>query len=285
MVKAMRIGITGASGLIGSALTAHFTAQGHTVISCSTRGEIDLATLEKLDALINLAGESLGALRWNPAKKQRIRDSRVQSTQKLVTALNHLQHPPSVLISASAVGYYGADSMVRCTEESPPGKDFLASVCRAWEEEAHKFTGRVIITRLGIVLAKEGGALPKLLSLFKWGFGGRLGTGKQMFSWIALADVIKAIDFLLHHTNAPSTINLCAPSPINNREFTHVLAQLLKRPAFCHLPACLLKLILGEVADAMLLGNYYVSSEVLRASGFSFSYPSLEKALEPILFS
>ena len=157
MVKLMSIGITGASGLIGSALSQHLITQGHTVIPCSTRGEINLEKLEKLDAVINLAGESIGAARWSRAKKQRIRDSRIHSTQKLVEALNALQNPPKLLISASAVGYYGADSTTLCTEKTAAGKDFLASVCKAWEEEAHKFKGRVIITRLGIVLAKQGG--------------------------------------------------------------------------------------------------------------------------------
>jgi len=296
---ALNILVTGSGGLVGSALMPRLAEQGHCVrpltrAANARAGEIswnppsegpDPALLEGMDAVIHLAGESI-ASRWTEKKKRTIRESRVRGTGALAASLARMKKPPAVLISASAVGYYGdrGDEILR--EDSPPGDGFLAEVCRQWEtaaEPASQKGIRVVHLRLGVVLSGRGGALGKMLLPFKMGIGGRIGSGRQYMSWIALEDVLQIIQFALTLDSLRGPVNAAAPNPVTNEEFAKTLGRVLNRPTFFSMPAFAARLAFGEMAEAVLLGGARVEPAKLIRSGYSFRYPHLEGALRHLL--
>jgi uncharacterized protein (TIGR01777 family) len=242
--------------------------------------------LEGLDAVVHLAGESIASGRWTAEKKARIRNSRVQGTQVLCEAFGQLARPPQVLVSASAIGYYGDRGTTVLREESRPGSDFLAEVCRAWEAATAPAVQRgirVVLLRFGVVLSANGGALAKMLLPFKLGLGGVIGSGQQYMSWIALDDVIGAIQHALSTESLHGPANAVAPHPVTNREFTKTLGRVLRRPTLVPLPAFAARLAFGEMADALLLASQRVEPGRLLQSGYVFRYPELENALRHLL--
>jgi hypothetical protein len=297
----MQVVVTGSSGPIGQALCSHLTRSGHHVIRVVRRtvqpGEsalqwdpvgntIDAHGLEGAHAVVHLAGAGVGDRRWSKDRKRVLVESRTRSTALLVGALAGLDHPPRVLVSASAIGYYGDRRDEVLTEQSPPGDDFLASLCVRWEAEATCAAEsgiRVACARTGLVLSPEGGALPKLLPLFNLGLGGRYGTGAQWWSWITLDDEIRAIEWLLDN-DLRGPVNLTAPNPVSNREFTRVLAAVLSRPAVLAVPRFGPRLLLGsELADSLLFTSARVRPAVLESSGFAFTSSDLEAGLRHML--
>ncbi|MCK6439611.1 MAG: TIGR01777 family oxidoreductase [Planctomycetes bacterium] len=295
----MKIAITGSTGLIGQALIPRLLAQGCEVIRFSRSrdpigavywnpegGEIDQAALEGVDAIIHLAGEPVASGRWTKAKKARIRDSRVKGTQLLAQTLARLQKKPEVLLCGSAVGFYGDRSGATMIEDSSPGEGFLAATCVEWEASAKPAEDagiRVVYLRTGIVLSPGGGALGKMLPAFKFGLGGRLGSGKQYMSWIAMDDMVRGIEFALDQSSLRGPVNFTAPNPVTNAEFTNTLARVLRRPAFLPVPALALRAIFGEMAKEALLASTKVQPRKLQDSGFSFEYTMLESALRHLL--
>jgi len=296
----MRIGITGATGFIGNHVTQLAIQRGYEVIRYSRRAGKDGHTLQQpsaepwklpepdapLDALIHLAGEPVAGL-WTNAKRTRIRDSRVAFTANLVRHLATWKAPPAHFICASAVGYYGDREDDLLTESSEPGTGFLAEVCRDWEAAAKtaqtQWGARVVSLRTGLVLGLEGGALPLLRRAFLMGGGGRLGLGTQWMPWIHIQD---EAGLILHAVETPSLsgpLNLSAPHPVTNSEFTRSVAKALRRPAFLHTPAFLLKLLLGDMAKEMLLSSQRMAPEAGLASGYTFAYPTLDSALAQLL--
>jgi uncharacterized protein (TIGR01777 family) len=237
------------------------------------------------DAVIHLAGETI-AERWTKAKKQAIRESRVLGTRNIAEALAQTAKRPAVLIAASAIGYYGDRGDEVLTEESTGGEGFLAEVCREWEaasQAAAKAGIRTVMARLGIVLSPSGGALGKMLTPFRLGLGGRVGSGGQWWSWVVLDDVIGAIEYVMNTNTLAGPVNLVSPSPVTNREFTRSLASALSRPALFPLPAFAARLALGQMADELLLASQRVEPAKLRASGYRFRHPELGNALAATL--
>jgi hypothetical protein len=298
----MKILISGSSGLIGSALVARLQRDGHTITRLvrSTKrpyaeatvlwqpveGKLSRAALEGFDGVVHLAGENISGGRWTQAEKDRIRRSRVTGTKLLAESLAGLERPPKVLVSASAMGYYGDHGDELVTEETGPGVDFLADVCREWEAACQPAVDkgiRVVYPRTGIVLAREGGALAKMLLPFRLCLGGRMGDGFQYMSWITLDDEVSALVHLLESDSVSGPVNLAAPNPVTNREFTKTLARVLGRPAILPIPAFMLRLVLGEMADALLLTSTRMSCEKLEGSGFSYEDAELEGALRRVL--
>lgn len=297
----MHVLVTGASGLVGTALVPALTADGHKVTRLVRttaqygRAEIpwDPATqsiatpaLEGLDAVVHLAGENIAAGRWTPAKKARVYNSRVQGTRLLCDALAQLVHPPQVLVSASAIGYYGdrGDRVMRDT--SPPGSGFLAEVCQAWEAAAAPAVERgirVVFLRLGMVLSRAGGALAPMLTPFRLGLGGVLGPGTQYISWIAIDDVVGVIQHALQTKALQGPVNAVAPQAVTNRDFTTTLGKVLRRPTRFAMPAFAARLAFGDMADALLLASTRVEPARLTATGYTFRYPTLEAALRHLL--
>lgn len=297
----MRILVTGSSGLLGSAVVARLEEEAHTIVRMvrdrnnlgpervywtpDAPDPIEREPLEGLDAVIHLAGETV-AQRWSPASKHRIRNSRVQGTGILVHTFRQLAQPPKVMLCASAVGYYGDRGDEVMTEESERGRGFLSSVCRDWEAAAlhyAEFGARVVSMRLGVVLGRGGGALAKMLPPFRLGLGGVVGPGTQYMSWIHLKDVVDAIVFLLKTETISGPINLVAPNPVTNREFTRTLGAVLKRPTALPLPGVMACLALGEMARETLLCSTRVEPTALVQAGFAFSYPELRPALVDLL--
>jgi len=297
----LHVAITGARGLIGSALAWRLTDEGHRVSALVRRtpqpgqipwnpeaGILNPEHLEGVDAVVHLAGENVGA-RWTPAKKTRIRNSRVQGTRLLSETLARLRRPAAVLISASAVGIYGNRKEEVLDEHSPlgdPKEDFLAAVGQDWEAAADpaRTAGiRVVHPRLGLVLSPAGGALGRMLPPFRLGLGGQFGSGSQWMSWIVIDDVVSALLHLLATHTAAGAGNVTSPKPVRNREFTQALGPLLSRPTPFPLPAAALRLTLGQMADSTLLGSARVLPRRLEATGFRFSYPDLEGALRHVL--
>jgi uncharacterized protein (TIGR01777 family) len=293
----MRVVLTGASGLIGSALKARLTAEGHETVVLARRapgpgearwdpstGSIDRDALEGADAVVHLAGAGIGDRRWTQARKDVILQSRVRSTTLVCGALARLRRPPSVLVSASAIGYYGDRGDEELTEASGPGSGFQADVCRAWEEAtagAEVAGIRVVHLRSAVVLSAEGGALGRQLPLFRAGVGGRLGSGRQWFSWITLRDEISVILHALSQTALVGAVNASAPNPVTNREFTRELGRALHRPAVLAVPPVALRLALGrQLADELLLGSLRVLPARLTESGFRFEDPTVDGALQ-----
>lgn len=296
----MKVIISGASGLVGTALVSFLTARGHTIrrlvrseatasgeISWNPEsGTIDKKELEGTDAVVHLAAESIAEGKWTPEKKKRIHDSRVQGTTVLAKALGSLNSPPKVFISASAIGYYGDRGEEILREDSGPGVGFLPQVCEAWEAAA-ALAGekgiRVVHPRIGIVLSVKGGALAKMLPPFKMGVGGKLGSGQQFMSWIALDDLIGVIDYVLTNETISGAINAVSPNPIRNLEFTKALGSVLKRPTIFPMPALMIRTIFGEMADALLLSSTRVHPAKLIGASYAFRYPELEGALHHVL--
>jgi hypothetical protein len=297
----MKVLISGGSGLVGSALTKSLRADGHSVFHFvrpggtpapgdvqwdPSRATVDVPALEGFDAIIHLSGASISDGRWTDNRKQQIRSSRVDSTRVLVDSLERLKQPPRAFVCASAIGYYGNRGDELLTESSGYGNDFLALVCRAWEGEAARAATqgiRTVMARFGVVLATQGGALPRMLTPFKLGVGGRLGSGKQWMSWIALDDVIQILRAAITDEKMHGSVNVVAPQPVQNAEFTRVLANVLHRPAIFPAPAIALRLALGQMADALLLSSQRVQPEKLLASDYKFRYENLEPALQAIL--
>ncbi len=297
----MKILITGSTGLLGSALVARLEKDAHTIVrmvrdrqkvgpghvywSSEAPDPIDREALEGFDAVVHLAGETV-AQRWSPERKHRIRNSRVQGTGILVQNFRELGHPPKVMLCASAIGYYGERGDEVVNEQSPRGKGFLSSVCRDWEDAALSYadTGaRVVCMRLGVVLGRGGGALAKMLPPFRLGLGGVLGPGTQYMSWIHLQDVVGAIHYMLENEDLAGPVNLAAPNPVTNREFTRTLGKVLKRPTVFPLPGFLLQFAMGEMARETLLSSTRVEPAALVQAGFRFSFPQLRPALEDLI--
>ena len=296
----MKVIVTGSSGLIGSELVAELTRRDHQVTRLVRRqakpgeaswdpaaGTIEAQKLEGHDAVVNLAGAGIGDHRWTDDHKRAIRDSRVKGTDLLARTLAALESPPKVLASGSAVGFYGYESDLPVTEASPRGAGFLADVVNEWEKATAPAGGvgiRVVLFRSGIVLTAKGGALKKELLPFKLGLGGRIGTGKQWFSWISLEDEVAGIIHLLTEESMEGPVNVTSPEPVTNAEFTATLARVLKRPAAIPVPKLALHALFGkEMTKEMLLGGQRVLPAALELSGFSFAHPNVEGALRHTL--
>lgn len=297
----MRILITGASGLVGTELKSVLTAGGHEVKTLG-RGKADIhwnvernvlnpAELEGFDAVVHLAGANVGE-RWTRKHREAIYDSRVNGTGLLCRALKGLQRPPKVLVCASAVGVYGDRGDEEISEASSPGQGFLATVCRAWEaacQPAIEAGVRVANLRFGVILSPRGGALKKLLLPFRLCLGTNLGNGRQWMSWVSIDDVIGAIQHAINTPTLSGPFNVTAPNPVTNREFTKTMGNVLLRPVIWFLPwavtALPLKLLLGEMADEMLLGGARVLPKRLQDSGYKFRYTTLDAALRHVLSS
>jgi len=297
----MNIAITGSTGMVGTALTEVLVAEGHTVRPVVRRpgpnpereirwdpagGTIDAAAFNNVDAVVHLAGEGVASHRWTADVKKRILDSRVRGTRLLCDTLASLSVKPSVLVSASAVGYYGDRGAEMVDESSTPGAGFLADVCQQWEAAtttARDANIRVVNLRIGVVISTKGGALASMLTPFRMGVGGVLGNGRQYISWITLDDLVRAIVFALQAAALSGPVNATAPEPATNREFTKTLGHLLHRPTIATMPAFAARLAFGEMADEMLLSGSRVAPRALQAAGFTFQYPELEPALRHVL--
>lgn len=292
--------MSGSHGLVGTNLIESLISPDHEVYRLvrhyaesdseiewnPDRYSIALARLEGFDAVVHLAGESIAEGRWTDEKKKRIRESRVKGTRLLGDALANLSNPPKTFISASAIGYYGDRGDEVLTEKSDPGKDFLSEVCVEWENATALATEkgiRVVNCRFGIILDAKGGALTKMLPPFRMGVGGKIGSGKQWMSWIALADVIGGIKFALANDSLRGPVNFVAPAPVTNAVFTKTLGKVLSRPTIFPIPAFGVRLLFGEMADALLLSSQRVEAAVLQTSGYMFKYARLEDALRNAL--
>lgn len=301
----MKILISGSSGFIGTALVEALAHEGHTVCRLvrpqSARlgapqgsavrwdplsGEMDSAAAEGTEAVVNLAGASIAEGRWSEARKRVLRSSRVDATRQLVSALFRLARPPQVFVSASAIGYYGDRGDEELAEQSPAGNDFLATLARDWEAEAARaarFGARVVLLRFGLVLARHGGALPRMLLPFRLGLGGRLGSGKQWMSWLTLTEVVGIIRYALGAAALRGPVNAVTPNPVRNADFTGILGRVLRRPTLFPAPAVALRLALGEMAQALLLSSQRVLPRELEELGYGFEQPRLEPALRALL--
>jgi uncharacterized protein (TIGR01777 family) len=296
-VQCMKVIITGSTGFIGSHLASFFEQRGHELILLSrhpTRpnmrpwnpeeGQLDPLILEGSDVLIHLSGENIFG-RWNKAKMEKIRDSRVNSTRFLCSQLLALKMPPPLFIGASAVGYYGDRKDEVLTEESAPGNDFLAEVCRDWERAAEPLAAkkvRVVFSRFGIVLGSDGGVLKNLEKAFRMGMGGYLGSGKQMMSWIAIDDLCSAMEYIMERKDIAGPVNFVAPQSVSNKEFTDALGKLLNRPALMPVPKFALTMLFGEGAEMFLASTHAFPSRLVE-TGYQFRYPILEQALKKYL--
>ena len=281
----MNIYLSGSNGLVGTAVKKAFEAEGHSVTGLGRDFSKPL-DFQGVDAVIHLAGENIAEGRWNAAKKARIKDSRLIGTRKLAEQLAQSEHKPSVFISASATGFYGDTGSETITETSAAGTGFLPEGCVEWEastQPAEEAGIRTVHLRTGIVMSKKGGALKKMLPPFLLGGGGILGTGKQYMSWITLADMVGAIRFAMENDSLSGPVNLTAPNPVDNKEFTKILGRVIKRPTIAPLPGFAAKLIFGEMADAILLSGTKVLPTKLTEAGYSFTHATLEPALQDVM--
>lgn len=300
----MKIIVSGSSGLVGSALVNSLRSDNHLIArlvrsgspsqpgpaSESIRwepptGSIDLAAMEGAEAVVHLAGASIAEGRWSPARKEILRRSRVDATRHLVAGLKKLQRKPRVLVSASAVGFYGNRSDEILTESSLPGNDFLAQICRDWEsevEQAEESGIRTVSLRFGIILAANGGALKRMLPPFRLGLGGRLGNGRQWMSWLTLDEVVSIIRFAIEKDSLSGPVNAVSPNPVTNFHFTRILASALHRPALFPAPRPMLRLALGEMADALLFSSQRVIPQKLQSSGYQFRHSDLKEAFQSL---
>ena len=301
----MKILVTGSSGLVGTALVSALARGGHTVCRLvrpqsaggegakegfvvawnPATGELGGAGVGA-DAVVNLAGASIADGRWTTQRKELLCSSRIETTRALVGALAKMNARPSVFVSASAIGYYGDRGDETLTEESKPGGDFLAELVQEWEVEARKADAlgiRVVLARFGVILAREGGALPKMMVPFKFGAGGKLGSGQQWMSWVALEDVVGILRFAIENASVKGAINMVSPQPLQNAEFTCVLAKAMHRPALFPAPAFALRLALGEMADALLLSSQRVLPRAVEKTGYQFLHSDLSTALKNLV--
>jgi uncharacterized protein len=296
----MNILLTGSAGLIGSALGSFLTGNHHHVLKLVRRdqpgpgeirwdpvsGTLDTQALEGVDAVVHLAGENISSGRWTAEKKRRIRESRIQGTRVLAQSISRLFDPPKVLVSISATGYYGNRGDEVLDEEGDAGKGFLAELCREWEtatQQAIMRGIRVVTPRLGMVLSAKGGALDLMLPVFRAGLGGRIGSGRQYMSWIAIDDVIGVINHAIFNESLHGPVNAVSPNPVTNQDFSHTLGRVLERPIRFALPSFAARLAFGEMANEVLLASTRVKPARLTSSGFKFQFPDLEGALRHIL--
>ena len=271
--------------MIGSALTAAFKAAGDEIIPLS-RNFSSQINFEGIDAVIHLAGEPISVRRWSDSKRDKIRTTRVGGTQQLAELIATAKSPPSIFISSSAIGYYGEQRNLLRNEDSPPGEGFLSTVCTEWEKAtaaAENAGIRTIHLRTGLVLSLKGGALKSMIFPFKIGIGGKLGTGEQMMSWISLDDVVGSIRFLIEKPKISGAVNLVSPNPVTNNEFAKTLGRVLHRPCIFSLPAFMLRILFGEMADELLLSSTRVIPATLMEAGYTFKHTDLKSALEDIL--
>jgi uncharacterized protein (TIGR01777 family) len=298
----MRIVIAGATGFLGTPLAAALRADGHDVTALTRRPAVPpptrallwapdgsigpwAAAIDGADAVVNLAGESIAGARWTDAHKRRIRESRILATRSIAAAIRAASAPPSVLVSGSAVGYYGPHGEEPLTERTPAGTDFLAQVCVDWEREAQAASTprtRVICVRTGLVLERDGGALPQMLPPFRFGVGGPVGSGRQYWPWIHRSDWVALVRWLIDSPSVSGAVNATAPEPVPNAEFARTLGRVLRRPAMLPAPAFALRAILGEMAGALLLSGQRALPDAAERNGFAFTYRRLEPALHAI---
>lgn len=299
----MHLVLAGATGFLGRPLLARLAADGHDVTVLTRRprgrsGARELAwqpdghagpwasALDGADAVVNLAGESIADGRWTPARKLTLLESRLLPTRSLVAAIERCERRPAVLVNASAVGYYGTHGDEVITEANPPGHDFLGRLARDWEDAAlaaEALGTRVFLLRTGVVLARDGGALAKMLLPFKLGLGGPIGAGRQYLSWIHRDDWVRLVSFLLAHPSGSGAVNATAPAPVPQEEFARTLARVLRRPAIVRTPGFVLRLAMGEMADALVLSGQRVVPARALEMGVRFSFPELEPALRDLL--
>ncbi len=294
--------ISGASGLLGSAYSEYLSNKGHSVFRLVRRepnfsneifwnpmtGELELKDIEGFDSIVNFSGKNIAVGRWTKKSKKVIFDSRILTTTLLSESISKLKNPPESFLSSSAVGYYGETGRELVNEGVEPGKGFLSDLCVKWEKAtmpAVKAGVRVIQLRNGVVLSPKGGALTKMLTPFRLGIGGRLGSGRQYLSWIMIEDYVRAVFHLMRAQNIQSPVNIVSPEPVTNREFTKILAKVLNRPAILPVPSFILKVLFGEMAVETLLSSTRAIPQLLMGSGFEFKYPALEDALEKCLKS
>jgi uncharacterized protein (TIGR01777 family) len=305
----MRILVSGSTGLVGSALMERLPREGHEVVrlvrpetrrsggnagSVSSAAEVVWSPVDGnlgagadgADAVVHLAGVSIADGRWNDARKRALRDSRVAGTHNLIDALKRLKRAPQIFIAASAIGFYGSRGDEELTESSSTGSDFLAQTCQDWELESARAAdlgARVVILRSGVILAKNGGALPRIALPFRLGVGGPIGSGRQWMSWIALEDVVGIVAYALTNAKMTGAFNVVAPQPVHNAEFAKVLGRVLHRPAIFPTPGFMLRLALGEMADALLLSSQRVLPRRIEEASYRFARPELEGALRSVL--
>ena len=298
----MKILISGASGLVGKNLIPTLIAKGHEVHRLVRQtpksadeiewnaetgfSESEQAKLENFDAVVHLAGDNVASENWSDEKKRKIKESRTVGTRVLVDALKKLQNPPKHFVSASAIGFYGNRGSEILNEESSQGEGFLPEVCAAWEDEikrAESLPARVAYLRIGVVLAKDGGALEKMLTPFKFGVGGTIGSGNQYMSWIALDDLTKMILFVLENEDLRGAFNAVAPNPATNKEFTKTLGTVLNRPTFLPVPEFAIKMLFGEMGETLLLEGARVVPQKLQDAKYEFDFPNLETAMKHAL--
>ncbi|MEZ6132884.1 MAG: TIGR01777 family oxidoreductase [Planctomycetaceae bacterium] len=292
------VAISGGTGMVGTALAALLQQEGKSVLAISRQqgssydqtlrwdpetGLTNPARLESVDAIVHLAGENIASGRWNRSVKNRIHNSRTQGTRNLVKSIAMVEKPPRVLVSASAIGYYGDRAETELTESAAPGEGFLAEVCKDWEAEADAAVDlglRVVKVRIGIVLSPQGGALANMLLPFKLGVGGVIGSGKQYWSWIGLHDLTRVLAFCINNESLNGVVNAVSPQSTTNREFTKTLGSVLHRPTILPMPAFAARLALGEMADALLLSSCRAVPQALQSHGFEFQHPELEDCLK-----
>lgn len=296
----MKILVSGGTGLIGRALVRLLEKEKHEVTLLARtdavpaprilwdpqRGQVDARLLEGFHAVVHLAGENIASGRWTPVLKERILESRIRGTYFLSETLATLARPPKVFVCASAIGFYGDRGEERLSEDSAGGEGFLPDVCRAWESACVGASAkgiRVANTRFGVVLSPDGGALKKMLLPFKLGLGGKIGTGRQWWSWVSLEDVVGALRHVLATESLFGPVNVTAPTPVTNEEFTQALGRALHRPTLLPLPAFAATFALGEMAKALLLASARVTPKKLLDAGYSFRHPTLASALSPML--
>ena len=302
MSKPLTVAVSGASGLVGSALSSSMVgrnwklkrlvrdkrreSESDNIMWNLDAGIVDVSSFSSVDAVVHLAGENIATGRWTAATKWRIRDSRVMGTRRLCESLAALPQPPSVLVCASAIGYYGERGNQSLDESEPPGLGFLPEVCTEWERATQPAVDagiRVVQLRIGVVLSPAGGALKEMLLPFRFGVGGKIGSGRQYWSWISLPDLVHAIQFALGTESLSGPVNAVAPNAVTNAEFTRTLGRVLRRPTLFPLPAFVARLVLGEMANDLLLSSIRVTPNRLQRADFEFQHPDLESALRSVL--